>query len=106
LYLDKSDLSLKENMDELEQMFEKGFVEKTEFFLSGNKKVSFYLISKKNEDWPASLDAFLPSTDAFLEDENNIYYFSSTSYYDDSIEERQSHIDMMEKAIKSIKFSD
>ncbi|MDD5739129.1 MAG: hypothetical protein PHY72_04405 [Candidatus Pacebacteria bacterium] len=97
--------SLKENINNLEQMSQKGIVEKTEFLISGNKKVSFYLTSDKNEVWPASLDMFLPEATAFFEDGSNIYYFLSSSYYNDSIEERQSHINIMEKAIKSIKFS-
>ncbi len=103
--LDESSLNLKGNIDELEQMFKKGFVEKTEFLINGNKKVSFYLISKKNEAWPASLDKFLPEATAFFEDKGNAYYFLSMSYYDDSIEERQSYINIMEEAIKSIKFN-
>lgn len=96
---------LKGNIDELEQMSQKGFVKKTEFLISENKKVSFYLTLEKNDAWPASLDKFLPEATAFFEDENNTYYFSSTSYYNDSIEQRQSHIDMMKKAIKSINFT-
>ncbi len=102
--LDESSLNLKENLKKLEQMSQKGFVEKKEFLISGNKKVNFYLTSKKNEAWPASLDMFLPEATAFFEDKNNAYYFSSISHYDDSVEERQSHIDIMEEIIRSIKF--
>lgn len=104
--LDESSFNLEENLKELEQMSQRGFTKKTEFLISGNKKVSFFLTSKKNEAWPASLDASLPSADAFFENGSDIYYFSVINYPNDSIEERQSHIDMMEKAIISIKFID
>ena len=102
--LDESSFNLKENLKELEQMSQKGFVEKTEFLISENKRISFYLTLEKNEKWPTSLDMFLPEATAFFEDTNNIYYFVSSSYFNDSVEERMSHIKIMEEIIKSIKF--
>ncbi len=101
---DESIPFLKENINNFEQMSQKGFVEKKEFLINKSKKVNFYLTPKKNEAWPSSLDMFLPEATASFEDGNNIFYFVSSSYYNDSIGERQSHIDMMEKAIRSIKF--
>ena len=99
--------SSKEGIKNLEQAFKNGFVEKTEYWIDKDRKVTLYLTVKKNEAWPISLDMELPVEEAFFEDKGNVYnFYTSSSCYNDSIEERMSHIKMMEEAIKSIKFVD
>ncbi|MCX6789755.1 MAG: hypothetical protein NTZ42_04080 [Candidatus Gribaldobacteria bacterium] len=99
--------SSREEAKNLEQAFKNGFVEKTEYWINKDRKVTLYLTAKKNEAWPNSLDMELPVEEAFFEDGNNVYnFFTSAPYYNDSIEERESHIKIMEEAIKSIKFID
>lgn len=90
--------------NDLGKAFIEGLVDKVEYSKDKNRKILLYIINNKNDAWNYSLDKALSDADAFIEDDNYLYYFSMQDYLPTDQQGRQTVIDELKKSLLSFEF--